>query len=63
MVSAAYADGGSVYGCYWCETCVEYMRKYLASGDDCEEGAIYENDPDGWEELRLELALERDGAK
>ena len=61
MVSAAYADGGSVHGCYWCETCVEYMNRYFEQGDECVRGDIYAGDPDAWKELQLELARERDG--
>lgn len=52
MVSAAYADSGSVSGCYWCKTCLEYMDRHFELGDEIEEGGIYENDPEGWEAIK-----------
>ena len=55
MVSAAYADGGSVFDCYWCETCVEYMRRYYDNDDDVCFGGIYDNDSNGWNELKGEI--------
>ncbi|HBG21971.1 MAG TPA: hypothetical protein DDW83_01805 [Peptococcaceae bacterium] len=59
MISAAYADGGTVFGGYWCKTCQEYMHRHFESGDECEQGEIYENDPDGWEAIKAE----REGIK
>lgn len=55
MVSAAYKDGGSVFDCYWCPTCVEYVERYFKPGDEISKAEIYENDPEGWEALRAEL--------
>ena len=60
MVNAAYADGGSVYSCYWCETCEEYMRRYFESGDETCYGEIYENDPEKWEMLKAEMEAPHD---
>lgn len=61
MVSASYVDDGTLYSCYWCETCEEYMRRYFESGDDVEYGGIFENDHEGWEALKNELEAERKG--
>jgi ferredoxin len=55
MVNATYADEGSVDSCYWCATCLEYVRRYFEYGDEVSEHEIYENDPDGWEGIRKEL--------
>lgn len=55
MIHAAYTDGGQAYGCYWCTTCEEYMRRYFEHGDDVGNGDIYANDPEGWEALRKEV--------
>lgn len=55
MVNAAYADEGSVDSCYWCATCLEYVRRYFEYDDEVFEHEIYENDPDGWEGIRKEL--------
>ena len=55
LTHAAYADGGTVYDCYWCPTCEEYMHRYFESGDECSEGKIYENDAEGWEKLKSEM--------
>ena len=55
MISAAYADEGTVSGGYWCETCQEYMRRYFESGDECGKGEIYANDPKTWDALKMEL--------
>ena len=53
MISAAYADGGQAYGCYWCETCREYMQENFAYGDEVtQEGEIFDNDREGWEEIK-----------
>lgn len=54
LVNAAYTDGGSVFDCFWCTVCEEYMRRHFRSGDECGEGEIYANDPEGWEEIKLE---------
>ena len=54
MVHASYADGGTVFDCYWCETCQEYMHQHFEAGDECGEGEIYENDPEEWERIRAE---------
>lgn len=55
MVSAAYADCGSVSSCYWCATCEEYMRRYFEPGDEVGYGEIYENDPEQWNQLKEEM--------
>jgi ferredoxin len=55
MVSAAYADGGTVDSCYWCSTCQEYMRRYFKYGDETGYGEIYANDREGWNKLDQEL--------
>lgn len=55
MIHAAYTDGGQAYGCYWCHTCEEYMRRYFEIGDECGQDEIYDNDPEGWEALQKEL--------
>ena len=55
MTHAAYADNGTVYDCYWCLTCEEYMRQYFESGDECGRGEIYANDPEGWEAVKTKL--------
>jgi hypothetical protein len=55
MVHAAYADGGSVDSCYWCVTCIEYMRRYFNPGDEIGRDEIYDNDPEGWNALKTEL--------
>jgi len=53
MIHAAYTDGGQAFGCYWCDTCVEYMHEYFASGDEVYRlGEIFDNDPEGWEVIR-----------
>ena len=52
MVSAAYAEDGSVFGCYWCDVCVEYMHKYFESGDETGEGELFNSDPVLWEEVK-----------
>ena len=57
MISAAYADGGTVFGCYWCETCEEYIHQHFESGDECGYGDIYANDPEGWEALKKETEV------
>jgi len=57
MVSAAYADGGTVQDCYWCETCEEYMHRYFKPGDESSENEIFENDPDGWNAINAELEV------
>lgn len=54
LVNAAYADGGSVFDCYWCPTCEEYMNRHFEYGDEIGEGEIYENDPEGWEQIKAE---------
>ena len=54
MTHAAYADGGSVDGCYWCETCVEYMARYFEPGDETGQGEIYYNGPEQWDALNAE---------
>lgn len=58
MVNAAYADSGSVFSCYWCATCEEYMRRHFEYGDETMQGEIYANDPEGWNDLKEELATE-----
>ena len=55
MVRAASADEGTVDTIYWCETCLEYMKTYFASCDETGQGEIFENDPEGWEEIRKEM--------
>ena len=63
MISAAYADGGSAMGCYWCETCIEYMRRYFEPGDEAEYGAIYDGNPEQWNEINGQLSPnEREGS-
>jgi len=53
MIHSAYADGGQAYSCYWCKTCVEYTYENFAMGDEvCQEGEIFENDPEGWALIR-----------
>ena len=61
MANAAYADGGSVYDCYWCKTCEEYMHRYFESGDEVGEGEIYDNDPEQWEQLKAEMEAAQAG--
>ena len=58
MANAAYTDAGTVFSCYWCSTCEEYMHRYFESGDECGQGEIYDNDPEGWEALKTELEQE-----
>lgn len=55
MTSAAYADSGTVDGCYWCQTCEEYMSRYFEFGDETGYGEIRSNDREGWEALKKEL--------
>lgn len=57
MISAAYADGGTVDDCYWCGTCQEYMNRYFERGDETNENGIFENDPDGWNALKAEMEV------
>jgi hypothetical protein len=56
MINAAYADGGTVFSCHWCDTCREYMHRYFEPGDECSEGELYENDPEEWEQIAAEQA-------
>jgi hypothetical protein len=51
MVNAAYADNGSVGSCYWCRTCQEYMKRHFRYGDEAGYGEIFDNDPEGWNEI------------
>jgi len=60
MAYAAYADGGTVQDCYWCETCQEYMRRYFEYGDETCCGEIFASDPDGWNALKAELETRHD---
>jgi hypothetical protein len=55
MIDAAYTDGGRADGCHWCDTCVEYMRRYFESGDETGYGEIYDGDPERWNALKSEL--------
>lgn len=54
MVNAAYVDGGTVYSCYWCEACAEYMNLHFELGDEASEGEIFANDPEEWERIYAE---------
>lgn len=56
MINAAYADGGTVDSCYWCNTCREYMKRHFRYGDETCYGEIYASDPEEWNKLNLELA-------
>ncbi len=55
MVSATNVDGGDINSCYWCNVCQEYMRRFFELGDETGEGEIFENDPENWEKIALEL--------
>jgi len=55
MVRAANADEGTVDTIYWCETCLEYINKNFYSGQETGQGEVFQNDPEGWEEIRKEL--------
>ena len=55
IVSSAYADGGTVFSAYWCETCQEYMHQHFRYGDETGEGEIFANDPEGWNEIKKGL--------
>jgi ferredoxin len=55
MVSAAYVDGGVANGCYWCQTCEEYMHRYFEYDDETGPGEIYANDKEIWEKIQDEL--------
>lgn len=57
MVCASYADEGTVYSCYWCKTCQEYMRRHIDYGDGVEESSILDNDPERWQAISEELKL------
>lgn len=57
MINAAYADGGTVDSCYWCETCTEYMYRYFGLGDETGYGEIRSNDKETWESIRHELEV------
>ena len=49
-------DNGDFCSGYFCNVCIEYMSRLIFDGDDgiCE-GELKENDPEGWEVVRLEL--------
>lgn len=55
MANAAYVDGGRAFSCYWCKTCEGYMQQNFEPGDECGCGEIYENDPDGWNEIHADI--------
>lgn len=59
MTSAAYADCGSVFGCYWCGTCETVMNRTFEPGDEvCQYGQVRDGDPELWESVRAELEAE-----
>ena len=60
MINSSYADGGTVYSCYWCKTCEEYMHRNFESGDETGYGEIYDNDTEEWEAIKREQE-EQDG--
>lgn len=53
MVNATYADSGSIYSCYWCETCEIWMQRYGEYGD--EYGYSDLRYVDEWQEIHQEI--------
>ena len=49
-------DNGEFWSGYFCNVCIEYMSRLIFDDDDgiCE-GELKENDPEGWETVRLEM--------
>jgi hypothetical protein len=56
IMSTTSADGGEINTVYWCDVCVEYMRRHCQSDDEFSEREIYDNDRETWEEIKAELA-------
>ena len=54
MIDASYADNNTVYSCYWCRTCEEYIHRHFRYGDETGYGEIYDNDTEEWEVIKRE---------
>ena len=51
-------DNGTFSHTNWCEVCDKYWSDYGLGEDDCIMiGDLKENDPEGWEEIRLEVEV------
>lgn len=48
-------DAGEFSRAYWCDTCISYGHKHIEYGDLIMYGELKSEDPEGWEEVRLEV--------
>lgn len=53
LTYVTYANENTVFNCYWCDTCLEYMKKYKID-EIYYKGEIWDNDRKGWEKLKEE---------
>ena len=60
MCRFSVADCGTVWASYKCEVCEEYEVRFLSDGDFYGYGDFYDNDPEGWEEVRQEILKEKE---
>ena len=59
MIDASYSEDKMAFSCYWCETCVEYMRRNRNDDDGYGKNEIYENDREEWESIEIEIKHKR----
>ena len=44
-----------IWSDYWCEVCTEYFGQHCQPDDLFDESGLRGNDPEGWEEVRVEI--------
>jgi hypothetical protein len=59
MVSAAWADAGTVWGSQFCLVCDQYWRHVLHSEEISFDDPIYGDDKETWDKIRREMEQER----